>query len=60
MARWRVTLQWDGEFEAEDEGAALLAADMEFSFMREAYAEEIDEEAEAKRRQEEDDCDIPW
>ena len=41
MAKWQVEVFWQTEVEAEDEGDALSAADNEFSFYREANAEEI-------------------
>ena len=43
MAKWIVEVQWRTEVEAEDEGDALDEAYDEFSFYREANAEEIDE-----------------
>ena len=46
MAKWRVSVQWDTEVEADDEGDALAAADNEFSFYKEAEAEWLDFEDE--------------
>jgi hypothetical protein len=41
MRKWRVSVSWETEVEAEDEGQALIDADAAFSFMSEASAEEI-------------------
>jgi hypothetical protein len=44
MSKWTVEIpSWSIEVEAEDEGDALIQADMAFSFMSEARAEEIEE-----------------
>jgi hypothetical protein len=42
MRKWRVSVQWEAELEAEDEGQALIDADCAFTFMSEANAEEIE------------------
>jgi hypothetical protein len=41
MRKWRISVSWETEIEADDEGQALIDADSTFSFMREARAEEI-------------------
>lgn len=42
MAKWKVSVSWwETEVEADDEGDALLYADMEFNFQSEARAEDI-------------------
>lgn len=42
MSKWRVTVNyWTEEYEADDEGDALMQADSDFSFMNEARTEEI-------------------
>jgi hypothetical protein len=47
MSKWRVSVQWDTEVEAADEGTALdVAYDQEFSFYKEAEAEWLDFEDE--------------
>jgi hypothetical protein len=47
MGKWRVTVSfWTKDYEADDEGDALIKADMDFSFMSEARAEEIEDEEE--------------
>jgi len=46
MAKWRVSFSYSKEFEADDEGDALMQADNDFSVMSEARAEEIIEEEE--------------
>jgi ribonuclease PH len=50
MARWSVTVQWQEIVEADNEGDALIQADMNFSMMDDARVEEI-EEPEAWRIQ---------
>jgi hypothetical protein len=43
MTRWRITIpQWETEVEAEDEGEALVNADLKFDFMSDARAEELE------------------
>ena len=44
MSRWKVRVSWETEVEADDEGDALLQADLQFSFMSEAQADEEYEE----------------
>jgi hypothetical protein len=45
MSKWLVEIPaWSIEVEAEDEGDALCQADMDYNFMNEARAEEIEEE----------------
>jgi len=48
MSKWRVSISWSREYEADDEGEALMQADGDCNFMGEARAEEIypDEEEE--------------
>lgn len=46
MAKWRVTSSSEWEGEAFDEGDALIQADLAFSFMDEARAEELEESEE--------------
>lgn len=41
MSKWRVSVQYETEIEAEDEGYALIEAEMRFNFGSEARAEEI-------------------
>jgi len=49
MRKWRVEISWECEVEADDEGDALIQADMAFSFMSEARAMEVcEEDTEAK------------
>jgi hypothetical protein len=44
MARWRVEIpSWSTEVEADDEGDALIQADVQFNFMSEAQAVEEEE-----------------
>ena len=40
MSTWTVEVNWICEVEADDEGDALIQADMKFSLMREARAHE--------------------
>lgn len=42
MAKWTVSVDWDVEVEAEDEGDALMQADRMFDFIGEARTEEIE------------------
>lgn len=42
MSKWIVSVNWDVEIEAEDEGDALMQADRQFSLMSEARAEEVE------------------
>lgn len=44
MGKWVVEVSWNTVIEAEDEGEALMQADREFSFMREANAENLEDE----------------
>ena len=44
MRKWRVSLYFDKEYEADDEGDALMQAYNEFSIMSDARAEEIEED----------------
>jgi hypothetical protein len=44
MRKWRISVQWEVEVDAEDEGTALIDADMQFNFMSEARSEEIEPE----------------
>lgn len=44
MRRWRISVNWEKEYETDDEGDALMRADSDFDMMREARSEEIDPE----------------
>jgi hypothetical protein len=44
MSKWRVSFSWNKEYEADDEGDALMQADVDFSVMSEARVEEIETE----------------
>lgn len=44
MAKWSVSISWEKEYEAEDEGDALMQADRDFNLMSEATAEELCED----------------
>jgi len=47
MSKWRVTVSfWTENYEADDEGDALMQADSDFSFMSEARCEELEEDEE--------------
>jgi hypothetical protein len=39
MSKWRVSFSFDKEYEADDEGDALMQADADFNLMSEARAE---------------------
>ena len=42
MAKWRVSVNfWEQEYEADEEGDALLQASSDFDLIEEARAEEI-------------------
>lgn len=43
MPKYSVSVYWEGEVEAEDEGDALIQASSDFDFIEEARAEEQSE-----------------
>ena len=44
MSVWQVEVHWEKQYEAEDEGDAMMQAEMDFSFMHEGEAYEIEED----------------
>jgi hypothetical protein len=42
MSKWRISVNWEREYECDDEGDALMRADGDFDLMSEARSEEID------------------
>lgn len=47
MALYKVSVWWEAEVEAEDEGYAMIEAEDKFNFMWECTAEKIQEEEDA-------------
>jgi hypothetical protein len=46
MRKWRISVNWEREYECDDEGDALMQADSDFDLMSEARSEEVDPEEE--------------
>ena len=46
MRKWRILVNWEREYECDDEGDALMHADGDFDLMSEARSEEVDPEEE--------------
>ena len=42
MSKWRISVNWEREYECDDEGDALEQADSDFDLMSEARSEEIE------------------
>lgn len=58
MSKWRVSVEsWEREYEADDEGDALMQADMDFSMMSLARAEEIEPDSASPSNPEGDATD---